>query len=227
MARQPINPPNALIAPKDFILPDDWDKNLKIKFSDNQKRDIELKVERFIIRHIFKTHSLSFEEVESRLTQILDGIKLILKGFPYPHTNNMNDQVHTLIDYEISHQLNTSNNSDNDIIFGMKMNEILDIQKATTSTLEKLKAAHPPLPAHRPSDENADWLIYDLGLIFEKNGGKFFMPKDPGPNHPFYSYLTLINNHMPTDLQLSDSGLINRSIKLIGLRKNTQKETKT
>jgi|GEM_PF-6732698 len=227
MARQPISPPQSLVPPKDFILPEDWDKNLKKKFSEDLKRDIQLKVDRYIIRNLFNVHSLNFEEVEYRLSQIIEGIKLILKGFPYPHTNNMNDQVHTLIDYEISHQLNKSDDNDNHIILGMKMNEILDMQKATISTLEKLKAAHPPLPAHRPSDENADWLIYDLGLIFEKNDGKFFMPKDPGPNHPFYCYLTAINNHIPIELQLSDTGLINRSIKLIGFRKNTQKETKT
>ena len=219
MARKPIRPQESLPSPKDFILPEDWDKKLKIKFSYELRENIEHKVNMFIIRHLLKAHSLSFEEVEHRLNQIIDGASLILKGFPYPVANYWTDKVHALIDWEITQQLDKSNNGDNSVILGMKMHNVIDIKNAATSALNELKAAHPPLPARRPSDDNADWLIYDLGLIFEQAGGRFSMPKSPGPNHPFFCFLQTINKHIPDDLQFEDSNLINRSIKLIRNRK--------
>ena len=210
--------------PKDFILPEGWDKKLKLKFSNQQRKNIEHKVEAFIIRHLMKTHSLSFEEVEYRLNQIIDGASLILKGFPYPNVNYRTDKVHELIEWEIRQQLDNSKNGDPSFTLGMKMHEVLDILNAATSALNELKVAHPPLPAQRPSDDNADWLIYDLGLIFEQAGGRFAMPKSPGPKHPFYCFLQTINQYLPEGLQFGDSNLINRSIKLIRNRKKKSQQ---
>lgn len=215
MARQPINPPRSLAAPKEFILPENWDKNLRNKLNDDQKKDIELKVDRYIIRNLFNVHSLNFEEVEFRLSQIIEGATSILKGFPYPHPNYESDHTHTFIEQEISNQLEETETGEGGIILGMKMHEVLDLKQAATSVMNKLKETHQPLPAHRPSNENADWLIYDLGLIFENADGNFAMPKSPGPDHPFYCFLQTINQFIPKDLQLDESNLINRSIKLI------------
>lgn len=220
MARRPIRPPWCFEAPEDFILPEDWSKNLKFKFNDDLRNDIELKVDRYIIHHLLKINSLSFDDIEDRLNEIIECTSRILKICSNSLPKETSDNVHDFIEWEITSALGKLNSRDPDVTLGSKMRDIFDLKQAATSTLVKLKASHPTLPAHRPTDDNADWLIYDLGLIFEQAGGNFAMPKSPSPNHPFYCYLQTINQFIPEELQLNDSNIINRSIKLIRDRKN-------
>lgn len=207
-----------MVSPEDFKLPKNWDKKLKIQFSKSQKEEIEHLVDRYIVRHLFNQRGVSFDQIEYRLNQIIDGASLILKGYPYPHHHYTSDPAHVLIEQELSFKLSDLNGKLSDEP-SMIMHHVVDLKLAASAALKDFKDRHPVPEAKRPSNENADWLIYDLGILYEKAGGKFSMPEEPSLKHGFYNFLLAINVLLAESLKLNESDLINRSIKLIKGRK--------
>ncbi len=214
MARTPVTNPESMVAPKEFTLPDDWDKKLKKQFTVEQKKEVERIVYRYIEQSRFNERLLDFDEVEHRFNQIIEGVSQILKGFPYPHNHYSSDGVHLFIEREFTHKLSELNSSQFDRP-SFIMHQILELKEAAASALFDLKESHPKKLGGRPTNNNADNLIYRLGKYFETCGGKFAMPKSPSLTHPFYTFLQAINEHIDEDLRLSESDLVNRSIKVI------------
>lgn len=222
MARTPLTHPESTVAPKEFILPGNWDKELKKEFTQEQKTEIEYIVYCFIERHHFDERRLNFDEVEHRFSQIIDGASEILKGYPYPHTHYSSDGVHMFVEQKLSRKLMELNGPQLDTP-SLIMHQVLDLKEAASAVLSDLREGRPKRLDGRPSDKNADRLIYDLGKCFKEVGGNFTMPKSPSLTHPFYSFLQAINEHIPEDLRLSESDLINRSIKVIRKIKELKK----
>lgn len=216
MARTPVTHPASMVPPYEFILPDDWDKKLKKKCTKEQKTEIEHIVYRYIEQSRFAERRLDFDEVEYRFNQIIEGASKTLKGFP--HTDHSSDGVHLFIEEKLSDKLSEFNGPHFDSPSSI-MHQVLDLKKAAKAALSDLKENHPKKSDGRPTNNNADNLIYRLGKYFEKCGGKFSMPKSPSLTHPFCTFLKAINEHIDEDLRLSESDLINRSRKVIRKKK--------
>lgn len=233
MAREPVDPHDAMTGLNKFNLHNKWDEELKKQSSEKaeevlnkiNKTQIEWFITHYIERSNFNNNKIPFEDIETRITRIIAGAEMILKGFPQIHRHKSSDQVHCFLEQELNDILTVDNRFDDSI--SIIISQITKLEKAASETLKMLQVTHPKRPGGRPTNVNADWFVYKLGVYYEQCGGKFFMPEFPGNSHPFLCYLNAINEHLPDGLKLTEDDLINRSRKMYKLRKNTPGKTRT
>lgn len=226
MSRQSVNHPEAMVAPKKIILPNGWDENLKIKFNKIQKKEIEWKVYSYIERHNFNERKLSFDDIENRLNNIINGADQILRAFPYPHPNYSSDNVHVLIEQEIEFKLSKFYNGNFSETPSLIMHHVSVFREAAVLALNDLQDSHPKQKSGPRSDDNLNWFYYDLGAYYHKCGGKFAMSETPSSKHPFYNFLLAINKHLPKYFRLNEEQIIYRAIKMSKLFRKNQKNKK-
>lgn len=222
MIRKSVNHPEAMTAPKEIILPNNWDEKLKINFNKTQKKEIEWIIYRYIEQHYFNERKINFDEIEYRMENIIDGANQILKGYPYPHSNYNSDSVLFLIERELEYKLSQLYNENFSETPSLIMHHISALKEAAVSALNDLKDSHPKRRSGAPTDENLDWFIYELGSIYDQCGGKFSMPDEPSPKHHFYNYLLAINKHLPKAFKLVDNKAIYRAQKMSKLFRNNK-----